>query len=108
MSKQPMIWKPCPTGGGAIVCETKFSERWSDPQNVESYGGYLVAESVPPEAMPLILRAPQLEAENRELAEVLDSLTLVVGLTPLAGNKEAMQEAMNAARAVLAKHKGAA
>ena len=108
MSNQPMVWKPCPTSGGAIVCETKFSESWSDLQNVESYGGYLVAESVPPEAMPLILRAPQLEAENRGLVEALDTLTLVVGLTPLAGNKEAMQEAINSARAVIAKHKGAA
>jgi hypothetical protein len=76
--------------------------------NVEAYGGYLVAGCVPPVAMPLILRAPRLEAENRELVEALDTLTLVVGLTPLAGNKEAMQEAMNAARAVIAKYKGAA
>ena len=71
MSKQPMIWKLCPTMGGAIVCETKFSERWSDTQNVNAYGGYLVAESVPPEAMPLILRAPRLEAQNAELAAAL-------------------------------------
>ncbi len=108
MSKQPMIWKQSQHLSCAIICETKLSNYHADSENVNAYGGYLIAESVPPEAMPLILRAPQLEAENRELAEVLDSLTLVVGLTPLAGNKEAMQQAMNAARAVLAKHKGAA
>jgi hypothetical protein len=53
------------------VCETKFSESWSDKQNVDAYEGYLVAESVPPEAMPLILRAPQMEAQNAELAAAL-------------------------------------
>jgi hypothetical protein len=108
MSNQPTVWKQSPHLSFAIICETKFSSYHADDKNVECYGGYLVAECVPPQAMPLILRAPQLEAENRELVEALDTLTLVVGLTPLAGNKEAMQEAMNAARAVIAKYKGAA
>ena len=36
------------------------------------------------------------------LADALDTLTLVVGLTPIAGNKEALQEAVDIARAALA------
>ena len=37
----------------------------------------------------------------RRLEEALDTLTLVVGLTPIAGNKDALQEAMNIARSEL-------
>lgn len=44
----------------------------------------------------LILSAP-------ELLDALDTLTLVVGLTPIAGNKSALQEAFNAARIAIAK-----
>lgn len=43
----------------------------------------------------------KLEAANdriNRLEEVLDTLTLVVGLTPIAGNKDALQEAMDMAR----------
>lgn len=50
----------------------------------------------------------KLSEENRELQErikrleeALDSLTLVVGLTPIAGNKDALQEAVDLARAAL-------
>ena len=35
------------------------------------------------------------------LEEALDTLTLVVGLTPIAGNKDALQEAMDIARSEL-------
>ena len=35
------------------------------------------------------------------LEEALDCLTLVVGLTPFAGNKDALQEAVDLARAAL-------
>jgi hypothetical protein len=37
----------------------------------------------------------------KRLEEVLDTLTLVVGLTPITGNKDALQVAMNMARAEL-------
>lgn len=47
----------------------------------------------------------QLVRERNELLEALDTLTLVVGLTPIAGNKEALQEAMDIARAAIAKAK---
>lgn len=42
-------------------------------------------------------------AQNRikRLEEALDTLTLVVGLTPIVGNKDALQEAMDMARAEL-------
>jgi septal ring factor EnvC (AmiA/AmiB activator) len=43
------------------------------------------------------------EAKQRikRLEEALDCLTLVVGLTPIAGNKDALQEAVDLARAAL-------
>jgi len=41
-----------------------------------------------------------------ELCEALDTLTLVVGLTPIAGNKAALQEAVDVARAALKKARG--
>ena len=37
----------------------------------------------------------------KRLEEVLDTLTLVVGLTPIVGNKDALQEAMDMARSEL-------
>jgi hypothetical protein len=47
-----------------------------------------------------------LESDKKTLIEELDSLTLVVGLTPIAGNKEALQEAFNQARATITKMRG--
>ena len=41
-----------------------------------------------------------------DVVEALDTLTLVVGLTPIAGNKEALQEALDQARTALAKLEG--
>lgn len=46
-------------------------------------------------------RVSELEARCKRLEEALDTLTLVVGLTPIAGNKEALQEALDLARAEL-------
>ena len=46
----------------------------------------------------------ELERENAQLLAALDTLTLVVGLTPIAGNKEALQEAVDMARAAIADH----
>ena len=46
-------------------------------------------------------RAEKAEAEVERLREALDTLTLIVGLTPVAGNKSAMQEAYNLARKAL-------
>ena len=45
------------------------------------------------------LNASKVEIER--LREALDTLTLVVGLTPIAGNKEALQEAYDLARKAL-------
>ena len=44
----------------------------------------------------------RLHAENSQLRDALDTLTLVIGLTPIAGNKEALQEAFDNARKLLA------
>ncbi len=46
-------------------------------------------------------RRLEAEAEVERLRDALDTLTLVVGLTPIAGNKEALQEAFNLARKAL-------
>ena len=46
----------------------------------------------------------KLEAANdriKRLEDALNSLTLVVGLTPIAGNKDALQEAFDMARSEL-------
>lgn len=43
----------------------------------------------------------ELKARERQLVESLDALLLVVGLTPVLGNKEALQEAFDAANAAL-------
>jgi hypothetical protein len=45
----------------------------------------------------------RLHAVNAELLEALDTLTAVVGLTPVAGNKVALQEAFDLARAAIAR-----
>jgi hypothetical protein len=42
-----------------------------------------------------------LKERVKRLEEALDTLTLVVGLTPIAGNKDALQEAMDIARSEL-------
>lgn len=44
--------------------------------------------------------------QRDRLAEALDTLTAVIGLTPIKGNKEALQEAFDQARAVLAEVEG--
>ena len=41
-----------------------------------------------------------------ELLEALQTLNLVIGLTPIAGNKDALQEACDIARAAIAKAEG--
>lgn len=41
-----------------------------------------------------------------ELLEALETLNLVIGLTPIAGNKDALQEACDIARKAIAKAKG--
>jgi len=43
----------------------------------------------------------RLQERIKRLEEALDTLTLVVGLTPVAGNKDALQEAVDLARAAL-------
>jgi len=50
----------------------------------------------------LLARCRELEASLAETREVLDTLCAVVGLTPIAGNKDALQEAMDNAFVALA------
>lgn len=53
-------------------------------------------------------KSARYEATIAELLEALDTLSLVVGLTPICGNKAALQDAMNIARAAIAKARGEA
>ena len=48
----------------------------------------------------------ELESKCAELLEALSCLTAVVGLTPIKGNLEALQEAYDMARAAIAKAEG--
>lgn len=47
------------------------------------------------------LEIKKLRSEKKKLREVLDTLTLVIGLTPVLGNKESLQEAFDLARKTL-------
>lgn len=48
----------------------------------------------------------RLIAAAPELLEALETLNLVIGLTPIAGNKDALQDACDIAREAIAKAKG--
>lgn len=48
----------------------------------------------------------KLEASHADIFEALQTLTLVIGLTPIAGNKEALQQAFGIARSAIAKAEG--
>ena len=50
----------------------------------------------------------QLAEQRKELLDALDTLTLVIGLTPIRGNKTALQEAFDVARAAIARAQGGA
>ena len=72
------------------------------------YRGYGFARRLERELTAAQAEALKLQEENaklqervRRLEEALDTLTLVVGLTPIAGNKEALQEAVDIARGEL-------
>ena len=56
--------------------------------------------------LPEVLADARLIAAAPELLEALDTLTAVIGLTPIAGNKSAVQEAFDIARAVIEKTRG--
>ena len=62
--------------GGAIVSDTPLGDKDLDAaEHVESYGGYLVCESVPPKHRSLIVAAPQLLEALEELKQtVIDTL----------------------------------
>jgi hypothetical protein len=62
-------------------------------------------EVIPP-APPVTEANANLIAAAPELYEALDLLTLVVGLTPILGDKAALQEAVDIARATLKKARG--
>lgn len=47
------------------------------------------------------LEIKKLRSEKKMLREALDTLTLIIGLTPILGNKEALQEAFDLARKTL-------
>lgn len=58
---------------------------------VDDYGGYV----------RMLEHARRLELDRSALMGALETLTLVIGLTPIKGNLEPLQEAQDLARAAL-------
>ena len=64
---------------------------------------HLLPDPAPQVVGQLIEEVRSMREAIKQAHEALDCLSLVVGLTPIAGNKEALQEANDQARAVLTK-----
>ena len=65
-------------------------------------------QEIPKDIWALRESMRDLERQRNQLLEALEVLTLVIGLTPIAGNKDALQESFDIARAAIAKAKGEA
>jgi hypothetical protein len=65
-------------------------------------------QEIPKDLWALRESMRDLERQRNQLLEALEVLTLVIGLTPIAGNKDALQESFDIARAAIAKAKGEA
>lgn len=78
--------------------EQMFVESQWNAQAVAKELGLPLGTDIRKNILPAIRR---LKRERDELREALDTLSLVVGLTPIAGNKDALQEAMDIARNAL-------
>ena len=63
-------------------------------------------QEIPKDIWALRESMRDLERQRNQLLEALEVLTLVIGLTPIAGNKDALQESFDIARAAIAKAKG--
>lgn len=91
------IWRRNPSDlyeyGGGVAGDKPVATVWKGWVNEGEVGFPLDANA------RLIAAAP-------ELLEALSCLTAVVGLTPIKGNLEALQEAYDMARAAIAKAKG--
>lgn len=79
-----------------------------DPSRYDLAGEMKIMERELNSANTIIRQQQLLDEENfrlqdriKRLEEALDTLTLVVGLTPIRGNLAALQEAMDQSRAVL-------
>lgn len=97
--------------GGRTICMMRSHDRANNINGPENCPPTWAGETTQANA-ELILEAGtvyhetglsprEILAQRDELLERLDTLTLVVGLTPISGNKEALQEAMNAARSAI-------
>lgn len=84
---------------------TAHCVKWEPTEQNANAALYAEAHNVANETMAKgkCMWPKDLEQRVKELEEALDTLTLVVGLTPIAGNKDALQEATNNARAILNK-----
>lgn len=71
-------------------------------------GAYIVFHTYDKPTAGFIYQEPnaRLIAAAPDLLEALDCLTAVIGLTPIKGNLEALQEAYEQARAAIAKAQG--
>jgi hypothetical protein len=65
-----------------------------------------LAESNGKLAHDTAIRLACIAAQRDNLLEALEVLTLAIGLTPIAGNKDALQESFDIARAAITKAKG--
>jgi hypothetical protein len=64
---------------------------------------YITSQSYSPTEYQWRCFARKLERERDEAREALDCLLAVIGLTPIAGNKKALQEAVDQCLVVLRK-----
>ncbi len=98
MSKHtPGPWR-AGTWGASVVSDQPIQDGINGSDDIQHYGGHLVAESIAACNMPLIIAAP----------ELLESLTNLVGLAKLAAARlDKYHAALAHAEAVIAKARGA-
>jgi hypothetical protein len=93
---------------------TEAEYRDGSPYLIYAHGSIFIADvrnctyAEAPETDDQIDANARLIAAAPDLLEALESLNLVIGLTPIAGNKGPLQEACDIAREAIAKAKGGA
>jgi chromosome segregation ATPase len=79
----------------------EWKQKYIDLRNDHIAEGQDPAGTIWEHADKLQKELKETKADVERLRDALDTLTLVVGLTPIAGNKEALQEAFDFARKAL-------
>lgn len=73
MKHTPGPWKQSPDKG-AVIADQPHSGTYTDVENHRAYKGYMIAESIHPENMPIIMLAPALLANLTALVTDLEVL----------------------------------